>query len=64
MLPEILTHPALDAIAHDRAAGDAYTDCKPEAWMRKTVQTRAHEKERVGRAKPRTLNSIELRLRE
>ena len=48
MLPEILTDAALDAIARDSTAGDAYSDRKPEARMLEPVQLRAHEEERVG----------------
>ena len=64
MLPEILTDAALDAIARDCTAGDAYADRKSEAWMLETVQSRAHEKERVGRSQARAMDGIELRLRE
>jgi hypothetical protein len=64
VLPEKLADPSLDAIARDGAAGDAHGDREPEAWMVKAVRSGAHEKERIGRAQPRTLNSIELRLRE
>ena len=48
MLPEILADTALDEIARDGTARDAHTDREPESWMRETVQSRAHEKERVG----------------
>jgi len=48
MLPEILTNAALDAIARDSTAGDAYANREPEAWMLEPVQSRAHEEERVG----------------
>lgn len=48
MLPEVFADAALDAIACHSTAGDAYADCKPQAWMRKTVKSRTHEKECVG----------------
>ena len=64
MLPEVLANPSLDAVARHRTAGRTDTDRKTEPWVLKTVQLRAHEKERVGRSQARTMDGIELRLRE
>jgi hypothetical protein len=60
MLPEIFANPTLDAVTRHRAAGGANTDREPEPRVAKIVQPRAHEKERVGRPQPRTVNGIEL----
>ena len=60
VLPEIFANPTLDAVTRYRAAGGANTDCEPEPRVAKIVQLRAHEKERVGRPQPRTVNGIEL----
>ena len=60
MLPEVFANPALDAIARHRTAGRTDTDRKTEPWVLETVQLRAHEKERVGRPQPRTVDGIEL----
>ena len=64
VLPEIFANPTLDAVTRYRAAGGANTDGEPEARVSKIVQLRAHEEERVRRPQPRTVNSIELWLRE
>jgi hypothetical protein len=60
VLSEILADPTLDAVTRYRAAGSANTDREPEPRVAKIVQLRAHEKERVGRPQPRTVNGIEL----
>jgi hypothetical protein len=60
VLPEIFANPTLDAVTRYRAASGANTDREPEPRVAKIVQLRAHEKERVGRPQPRTVNGIEL----
>jgi hypothetical protein len=60
VLPEILANPTFDAVTRYRAAGRANTDRETEPRVAKIVQLRAHEKQRVGRPQPRTVNGIEL----
>ncbi|HZO02779.1 MAG TPA: hypothetical protein VFB93_16410 [Burkholderiales bacterium] len=60
VLPEIFANPTLDAVTRYGAAGGANTDREPEPRVAKIVQLRAHEKERVGRPQPQTVDGIEL----
>ena len=60
VLPEKFANPTLDAVTRYRTAGGTNTDREPEPRVAKIVQLRAHEKERVGRPQPRTVNGIEL----
>ena len=60
VLPEIFANTTLDAVTRYRAAGCANTNREAEPRVAKIVQLRAHEKERVGRPQPRTVDGIEL----